>query len=310
LPAILTITLNPAVDVSSEADIVRPTLKIRTRRQKHYPGGGGINVARVIVELGGSAEVVYLSGGASGALLDDCMERIGVTTHRVKIAQPTRIAYMVHEEKTGFEYRFVPEGPKVEPAEIEDAINHIERFDGEYIVASGSLPKGLPNDTYLKFAEIAQRKGARFILDTSGPALRAVLSSSTVFLFKPSLGELERFVGARLDEEGARQAALNIVKEGRVQNVAVSMGAQGALLANRDGIQRLPTMHVKVHSAVGAGDSFVGAMVHSLAGRNSIDAAFRFGIAAGAAAVMTAGSKLCRRDDVEALFRANSAERM
>jgi len=300
VPDILTLALNPAVDVSTDAELVRPTLKIRTHHQTHHPGGGGINVARVVVELGGSAEVVYLSGGASGALLDDCMQQIGVTAHVVHIEQPTRIAYTVHELKTGFEYRFVPEGPEVNDATLHNVLDLVERFSGKYVVASGSLPMGLPEDTYLQIANIAARKGQRFVLDTSGAALRVTLAEAPVYLVKPSLGELGKLVGHRLDEDGTREAALEIVNRGNVDNVAVSMGPQGALLATRDGVLRLPARHVAVRSAVGAGDSFLGAMVHTLDTGGSIDAAFRVGMAAGAAAVMTAGTELCRREDVEA----------
>ena len=302
MTGILTIALNPAVDVSSETDIVQPTRKIRTRDQKCYPGGGGINVARVIVELGGSVETVFLSGGATGALLEEGLKQTSINGHRVQIAEPTRIAYMVHEQQTGFEYRFVPEGPLVDVGELAKAIAHIEQFEGDYIVASGSLPRGLPDDTYAKIAQIAARKNIRFILDTSGPALRETLSMSHVFLVKPSLGELEKLSGTKLDEDGARQAALDIVKSGGADHVAVSMGVEGAFLANRDGVIRLPTRHVRVHSAVGAGDSFVGAMVFSLATGHPITHAFRYGVAAGAAAVMTSGTQLCRSKDVEALF--------
>ena len=302
MPDILTITLNPAVDVSCEADSVRPTLKIRTRNQQHDPGGGGINVARVIAELGGSAEVVYLSGGATGALLDDCMRQTTVPMNRVPIEQPTRVAYMVYERQTGFEYRFIPEGPEVDPVALETVLNLIERFEGNYVVASGSLPRGLPDDSYAKMAEIAKSKNARFILDASGPALELALDTKSVFLVKPSIGELQKLVGKELDEVEARYAAVDIVNSGCARHIAVTMGMEGAFLASRTGVRRLPAVHVKVRSAVGAGDAFVGAMIYSLAAGHDIDHAFRLGASAGAAAVMTAGTQLCRREDVEALF--------
>lgn len=300
---ILTITLNPTVDVSSDTDLVRPTHKIRTHNQNHFPGGGGINVARAIIELGGVATVLYLTGGASGALLDDCLRRSGITAEAVTIDQPIRIAYTVHELKTGFEYRFVPEGPEVDPAVLDGILQRVERFDGHYIVASGSLPVGLPDDTYVRIAEIAERRGIRFVLDASGPALEAAFRKANCFLIKPSLGELGKLVGSHLDEEEVGLVAMDFVRKGRISNLAVSFGAHGALLASRDGILRLPARHVRVRSAVGAGDSFVGGMVHQLAQGASVEAAFRTGIAAGAAAVMTSGTQLCRREDVEALMR-------
>lgn len=307
MTGILTITLNPTVDISSDADMVRPTFKIRTTNQKHHPGGGGINVARVIKELGGSAEALYLSGGATGVLLDECIARTALKTHRIQIGGATRIAFMVQDNRTGLEYRFVPEGPVVNANELEAAIALVEQFEGDYIVVSGSLPPGLPDDTYSKIAMIAKEKNARFILDTSGEPLRDTLTSCDVFLVKPSLGELEKLTGGKLDEEGAKSAALQLVRAGNARNVVVSMGREGAFLANDQGVQRLPATHVKVQSAVGAGDSFVGAMVHALATGISMDLAFRLGIAAGAAAAMTSGTQLCRRKDVETLFSMDIA---
>lgn len=307
MTGILTVTLNPTVDISSDADMVRPTFKIRTHNQKQHPGGGGINVARVINELGGSAEALYMSGGATGVLLDECIAVTGLKAHRVKTGGATRIAYMVQDMNTGLEYRFVPEGPVVDETELAAVMAIIEDFEGDYIVASGSLPLGLPDDTYSKIGKLAKEKNARFILDTSGAPLRDTLSSCDVFLVKPSIGELEKLIGTKLDEEGAKAAAMQLVRAGRTRHVAVSMGRGGAFLANEQGVQRLPATHVKVRSAVGAGDSFVGAMVHALATGISMDLAFRLGIAAGAAAAMTSGTQLCRRKDVESLFSTEIA---
>ena len=172
---ILTIALNPAIDVSCDAEHVRPTLKTRTVNQKHFAGGGGANVARVIAELGGRAELVYLSGGTTGELYDGLLAQYDIGRHRVPIEGDNRIALMVHELSTNFEYRFVPEGPTVDPKEIEPVHDFIETFEGDYIIASGSLPHGAPADTYRRMAAVAQKKGIRFVLDTSGEALRLLI---------------------------------------------------------------------------------------------------------------------------------------
>lgn len=299
---ILTIALNPAIDVSCDAEHVRPTLKTRTQNQKHYAGGGGANVARVIAELGGKVELVYLSGGFSGPLYDRLLDEYDIVKHRVEMTGSNRIALMVHETSTNFEYRFVPEGPTIDPEEIEPVHDFIEEFDGDYIIASGSLPNGAPEDTYKRMARVAQRKGIRFVLDTSGEALRQTVDGSDIFLLKPSMSELEKLVGERLDEKTACNAALELVKRGSVQNIALSMGKSGALLVNAGGVVRMRSIHVREASAVGAGDSFVAAMVWWLSMGHSMHEAFRFGIAAGSAAVMTPGTELCRRDDVFALY--------
>lgn len=302
---ILSIALNPAIDISSDADVVRHTHKTRTHNQRQHAGGGGINVARVIVELGGACELLYLSGGPTGTLIEAMLRPLGVTQHRFHIHDPVRVAYNVRELSTNLEYRFVPEGPLVTEEELAPVFDLLETSDADYVVASGSLPRGVAHDTYARLAEIAARKQARFILDTSGEALHETLGRSKVFLVKPSLGELASFVGGRLDHENAGAAAQMIVRSGAAEYIAVTLGADGAILVGADGIRRVPAIDVPVQSAVGAGDSFVAAMTWSLAEGHEIDEAFRFGLAAGAAAVMTSGTELCRRADVLSLYEAN-----
>jgi 6-phosphofructokinase 2 len=299
---VLAIALNPTIDVTCDADHVRPTLKTRTHNQRHYAGGGGTNVARVIAELGGSPELAYLAGGTTGPVFDNCLSEYRIKTHRFAIAGSTRIALMVHETQTGFEYRFVPEGPVVEPAELEPVMKFVEEFDGEFVVASGSLPEGVPADTYSQMADSVGRRGGKFVLDTSGDALRASMEHSKVFLLKPSKSELEKLVGERLDDFSACDAAASLVKRGAADNVAISMGKMGAILVNSNGILRAPPIHVREQSAVGAGDSFVGAMVWRLMQGADMEDSFRFGVAAGSAAVMTSGTELCRREDVFRLY--------
>jgi 6-phosphofructokinase 2 len=300
---ILAIALNPAIDVSCDAEHVRPTLKTRTQNQKHYAGGGGANVARVIAELGGRAELLYLSGGFSGPLYDRLLDQYDIVKHRIEMEGSNRIALMVHETSTNFEYRFVPEGPTVNPEELEPAHAFIENYEGDFIVASGSLPNGAASDTYSRMARAAREKGIRFVLDTSGDALRDTIDQSGIFLLKPSMSELEKLVGERLDENTACTAATELVRRGAAENIAVSMGKGGAFLVNSDGVIRMRSVHVREASAVGAGDSFVAGMVWWLSQGHSIHEAFRFGIAAGSAAVMTPGTELCRRADVMSLYK-------
>lgn len=302
---ILSIALNPAIDISSDADAVRHTHKTRTHNQRQHAGGGGINVARVIVELGGQCELLYFSGGATGTLLEAMLEPLGVKQHRFRIHDPVRVAFNVRELSTNLEYRFVPEGPEVTEEELAPVFDLLEASDADYIVASGSLPRGVAGDTYARMADIAARKKARFILDTSGEALHETLAKAKVFLVKPSLGELASFAGQKIDHENAGAAAQAIVRSGAAQFIAVTLGADGAILVGADNIHRVPAIEVPVKSAVGAGDSFVAAMTWSLAEGHEIGEAFRFGLAAGAAAVMTSGTELCRRADVLALYEAN-----
>ena len=299
---ILCVALNPAIDISSDADVVRHTHKTRTFNQQQFPGGGGINVARVVSELGGRCELMFLSGGATGQLLEAMLRPLAIVERPFAIHDPVRVAYAVHELSTNTEYRFVPEGPLVSDAELEPVFEAVANSDADYIVASGSLPRGVPDDSYVRLAELAAANGARFVLDTSGPALAAALARATMFLVKPSLREFESFLGRKLDHDSVGLAAQDYVRKGCAQYIAVTLGADGAVLVSADRIVRVAALSVPVQSAVGAGDSFVAGMTWSLAEGHGIDEAFRFGQAAGAAAVMTSGTELCRRQDVIDLF--------
>ncbi|MDG4897581.1 1-phosphofructokinase family hexose kinase [Mesorhizobium sp. WSM4976] len=301
---ILTITLNPAVDVSSETETVRPVRKVRTSNVRYDPGGGGVNVARVITALGGEAEAYFLAGGETGSLLNRLLQAQGIDSHLMPIQGQTRISFMVREHSTGLEYRFVPEGPPVQPRELERCLDIVASHKGQYVIASGSLPTDAPPDIYARMAKLASARGAKFVLDSSGLGLQTTLKQSRLYLVKPSLGELEQFVGRKLDEAGVRQAASDIVASGAAELVAITMGVDGALLASALGVLRVPAIHVRMRSALGAGDSFLGAMVWALSEGRTPEEAFRLGIAAGAAAVMKPGFELCRREEVLALNAA------
>lgn len=302
LKPIVTLTLNPSIDGASETDVVRPTHKIRTHGDRYDPGGGGINVARVITALGGAALPVYLAGGTTGDVMDELMTERGLPFRRIDILGHTRISHAVYETSTGLEYRFNPEGPEVTPGEWLECLEVIDGLDFDWLVASGSRPRGLPDDCFVTLVHRAADRGARVVLDSSGPALAATLAAGGLALVKPSLGELRSLTGAALDTPGAiAAAAAAIVAAGQADMVAVTMGHEGALLASAAGtVFHLPPQ-VPVKSATGAGDSFVGAMTLALAEGGAPADAFLRGMAAGSATVMHPGTDLCRREDVDRL---------
>lgn len=299
---IVTLTLNPSIDAASKAEIVQPTRKVRTFDERYDPGGGGINVARVINELGGRSLAVYLAGGLTGGVLDTMVKRAGVRHWTVPIAGLTRVSHVVHEISTGKEFRFTPEGPEILEEEWRTCLEQLTMLDFDYLVASGSLPRGVPEDFYRNVAGIAATKGAKLVLDTSGPALKSAFGSG-IHLAKPSRGELESLTGKDLkDPDTLVSAARDLVMSGVVEHLVVTMGHEGALLVSGDRVKRLRAPEVEVKSAVGAGDSFVGAMTLGLALGRPLDEAFALGVAAGTATVTTIGTELCRRQVVEALY--------
>jgi len=305
---IVCICLNPTIDMYCEADAIFAFSKIRTHSQKISPGGGGVNVARVLSNFHVPCELVYMSGGSTGILLDSELQSYEIHKRAFKNNSPTRVAYTVHLPSKQQEFRFVPDGPVVSKESWQQLLKHVSSValqENDVVVASGSLPNGVPDDAYAKIADVVQKAGARFVLDSSGVGLSKALDARhKIFLVKPSLRELQNLADRKLDEAEAREFAQQMVTDDLAQNVAVSLGSHGAFLVTREGVLRAPAQLVKVHSAVGAGDSFVGAMVYSLSQGEPIATAFRYGLAGGAAAVMTAGDQLCNAQDVKSLYCA------
>lgn len=303
MKSIATFTMNPTIDVTCTVERLVPTFKVRAGDERYAPGGGGINVARVFVRLGGNARCCYLSGGATGKALDGLVDEHQLVRHNVEIEGHTRVASVILERETGREFRIVPAGPRVGAAECEASLAALAQIEGDIVVASGSLPPGAPADFYARLGAAARGRGARFVLDTSGAALKHALSAGGVFLAKPSIGELREVSGLALASRGAvAAAAMAIVDRGQAEVVAVTMGGDGAILARRGGALYLPAVRVEVRSAVGAGDSFLAAMIHALARDQDLIEAFRRGVAAGGAALLGTGTDLAHREDVERLL--------
>lgn len=302
--AIATLTLNPTIDVTYEVDRLFHTEKMRAPSMSCDPGGGGINVARVFVRLGGQARCYYLSGGATGLTFDGLVDLHQLVRTRIAIEGQTRIATAMFDRQSGKEYRVIPPGPLIGLHEWQECLGKLDGFKGDYLVSSGSLAPGIPEDFYARVAAMLIPKGIRMVLDSSGAGLRGGLAGGGIYLVKPSLGELRHLVRAPLEsDEEIAAAAMAIVEQGQAENVAVTMGHRGALLARAEGVLRLPAVAIEAKSAVGAGDSFLSAMVFALAMGEHIEEAFRFGIAAGAAAVLTPGTALAHPEDIARLRR-------
>lgn len=296
---IATLTLNPTIDGSSVAETIVHTRKMRTADERFAPGGGGINVATVLARLGARSEAVYLAGGITGPVLSGLLDRAGLSHRALPIAGDTRISLAVFERATGHEYRFVPQGPIVSAEECRACLDAVAALDCSWLVLSGSLPRGVPGDFYARILEIARARRIAVVLDTSGPALKAALAHGGVRLAKPSLSEMEEIAGHALCSDAAIVAAAqDIVAAGGAETLVVSMAERGALLVEAARVLMLPAIAVEARSAVGAGDSFVAAMTFGLARGWDVEQAFRLGIAAGTAALMTPGTDLCHREDV------------
>jgi 6-phosphofructokinase 2 len=299
---IVTLTLNPAVDIACNTASVQPTHKNRTFGDRLDPGGGGINVARVVHALGGDALALIMSGGITGRLIEELLDEVHLPWKALPVQGRSRLSLNVHDERSGLEYRFVPEGPAVSEAEWQAALQALREVEAEWVVASGSLPPGVPTDFYARAAEIAVSRNQRFALDTSGAALRAALGHG-IELLKLSLRELESVVARELpDDRSQEREAMGLVERGATRLVALSLGEKGAVLVGKDVLIRMAAPTVSVRTAVGAGDSFLAGLVLGLSRGLPYFEALAYGTAAGAAAVTTFGTAHVDVAEVERLY--------
>ena len=300
---IVTLTMNPALDLSTRVNSVAPEIKLRCATPRFHPGGGGINVSRAIHFLGGRSSAVYAAGGHTGAMLAQLLTEEGIAHHAQPISGISRESFVVYEESTALQYRFTLPGPQLSTAEWRACLERAFTLRPDWLVLSGSLPEGIPAAFYEELQDSATRRETRVIMDSAGGA--AKLAGGGITLVKPNLRELESLAGQKLgDERQIEQACGRLIDSGLAQVMLVSLGAGGALLISSRVRLRIHAPVVPIASKVGAGDSMVGGLVMALAqGRSLMDAA-RFGVAAGSAAVMTPGTQLCRREDAYRLYES------
>lgn len=305
MATIITVTPSPAIDIFTSTPVLAPFSKLRCTAPRRDAGGGGINVARVVHRLGGDVIAAFPVGGSSGGLLSRLLRSEGVPTLEIPAEEETRQDFTVVEQSTERQYRFILPGARLDVGEWRECLDVVQNVtdpEMRIVVASGSLPDGVPVDFYARLARIAKARGYRLLLDCSGEPLKAALSEG-VYLIKPNLREFQELVGRKLITEGDwAVAGRELIAGGACELIALSLGHDGALLIARDTALRAEGIAVKPASVVGAGDSFLGAIAWSLGEESTIEHAFRYGLAAGTAAVLNAGTQLCHPDDARRLF--------
>jgi 6-phosphofructokinase 2 len=303
---ILTITMNPAIDKSSSVDHVVAERKLRCTSPQFEPGGGGVNVSRAIQKLGGRSRLFYPAGGLTGTRLHNLLEQEGLDHKPFSIDGMIRENLVILEESTGQQYRFGMPGPKFQDKEWEQFLDELTVMDPvpDFVVASGSLPPGVPPDFYAQVARVVRKRGAKTIVDVSGKALQEAVEEG-VFLIKPNVGEFRELIGEKIKEKSQLKAeAQKMVKNGQCEMLVISLGAAGALAVSKDFAEHILPPTVPIVSKVGAGDSMVAGITLSLARGKSLWESVLFGVATGTAAVMTPGTELCRREDAERLHES------
>ena len=306
---IITITFSPSIDKSTSVQSLIPEKKLRCASPKLEPGGGGINVARAIKKLGGHALAVFPSGGYTGVFFNHLLEKENISSIIIETTHETRENLVVLDESTNNQYRFGMPSTALLENEWQQCLKAIEGIKNvEFIVASGSLPSGVPLNIYAQLAKIAKKSHAKFIVDTSGEALKHAADEG-VYLLKPNLGELASLIGLeKIEIADVEDVAKKLIHKNMCEIIVVSLGVEGALLITKNETYKAIPPKVTTKSTVGAGDSMVAGIVYSLSKGMNLKQTLQYGVACGTAATMNLGTELCRKDDVEKLFKLLSVE--
>ncbi len=298
---IYTVTLNPALDRTLHVEALTPGQSTRIRSEARYAGGKGIDVSRALREMGSDNVALGLVGGFDGKELEGRLLLSGVACRFTHIANETRTNIIIQDESGGTETALLARGPEVQPPELMDFLDVLERSpDMSLLVISGSLPPGLTPEVYSRMITIGNERGARVVLDTAGEALRQSLRARPAVI-KPNRLELAELAGRTLaDVKAIAEYARGLL--GLVNTVLVSLGADGIVLVADSRIMHARPPKVPVKSTVGAGDCAVAGFVHGMALGETNEAALRRAVAAGTAATLNPGTGLCRCADIDTIL--------
>jgi 1-phosphofructokinase family hexose kinase len=299
---IVTVTLNPSVDVPLALDQLHPGETNRCGSAVLDPGGKGINASRVIHRLGGETIAFGFAGGLTGELLRKRLDEERVPHAFDEIDAFTRIDVMLFERNSGRRTRLLPQGPFVGPRHMTALRSRLGGVEAQSVITlGGSVPPGIEPTIYRDLVAWLNEHNVRCILDTSGEALVHVLEAQPAMI-KPNEEEAAQVLGRLLRGEREMIEAARELRSRGARAVVLSMGADGAVGVDESGTWRVTVPSVEVHSTVGSGDSMVGGLALALSRGWSFPEALRLGAAAGTATAMTPQRQLCRLPDVERLL--------
>jgi 6-phosphofructokinase 2 len=299
---IYTVTLNPALDRAIAVERLLEDDTTRVLSETRYAAGKGIDVSRVIRELGGQSVALGFIGGYDGLHLEGLLVNAGVMTDFTKISRETRTNIILKENATGKQFVISAEGPDVDASEIGQFYQNVRQLQGvDYLIMSGSLPRGVTPNVYGQLILAGKKRGAFIFLDTDGAALKESLEYQPTGI-KPNRYELSRLMGREIDSESKILAACDQIHEKGIAYVLVSMGKEGMILSTREQKIKAVAPSVDVESPVGAGDSAVAGFILAHSQSRDLEECIRLACASGTASAKTPGTELCHRADVESLL--------
>jgi len=300
---IATITLNPCLDEHIMVDGLIVDEANRWVGLRRYAGGKGIDVSRAIHEMGGVTVAYGFIGGPDGRILEILLDEGGVPFSFTPIRQETRTNFIITDTRTGQQTRIDAPGPRISKGELERLLKKLRQIrpTPDLITAGGSVPPGIPVSIYYDIIMEAKGQGVRAIFDSDGQWLLEGIRAKP-YLIKPNVHEVEALLGRELpSEEAIIEAALDLLEMG-IEVVVISRGKDGIIAATKESLIKAVSPSVKVRSKVGAGDCTIAGLALKLAYGEPLLEARRLAVAMGTAAVLTSGTELCHKADVERLL--------
>ncbi|WP_288047864.1 PfkB family carbohydrate kinase [Nocardia sp.] len=306
-------TLNPTIDITMTTPRLISEGKNRARRPIVHGGGGGINVARGIRRLGGSALALHTRGREPGRYLDRLLDEEDLPHRGVDIDGDTRTAFIVAEEWTGHSYHVVPPGPELGEADQQRFLEAVAATapDFAYLVLTGSATPRLREDFCADIVRAVADTGTEVILDITAPQLRKVLMNE-VFLIRLDRDTAGSLIGRPIESfDDARATNDYLLDAGATAHAITTVGALGAVYSTPEAHYELsaPVLASGPHSDACAGDSLIATVVHRLTRGDTCVRACAYGVAAAAATVALPGAEMFARDDVETLHAAVGVSR-
>lgn len=300
---IATITLNPCLDEHIMVQGLVVEEANRWDRLRRYPAGKGIDVSRAIHEMGGMTIAYGFIGGSNGRTVEILLDEQGVLFSFTPIKQETRTNFIITDTRTSQQTRIDAPGPHISKKELERFLKKMRQIrpSPDLLVTGGSVPPGVSASIYYDIVAEAKDRGIRTILDAAGQWLEEGLKAKP-YLIKPNVYEAKMLLGRELPtEEAIIEAALDLVKMG-IEIAVISRGKDGIIVATKSSLLKAMPPPVKVRSSVGAGDCTIAGLALKLAYGEPLIEACRLAVAMGTACVLTTGTELCHKADVERLL--------
>jgi len=300
---IATVTLNPSLDRTVTVEELVIDEANRWTSLRRDPGGKGVNVSRVIHELGGKTVAYGFMGGIDGETLKHLLQQQGVPFDFTPIKGEIRSNFIITDLATRRQTRIDAPGPHILRHELQKLIQKVTHISPkpDFLVFAGSVPPAVPADIYRQLIEVAKKNGIKTVLDSDNMWLKEGIKAKPNVI-KPNVHEAEELLERHLRNEAAIVKALKDLVNQGIEIAVISRGKDGFIAANGERILKVVPPQVEVRSTVGAGDSTIAGLVLKLNQGLGLDEACRWAVAAGTAATLTPGTELCRREDVENLL--------